>query len=178
MGLLCSFNESVVRRDSLELCLRRLSQYTVLSSIATKSYHLLQESSKRLLPERGASNIQTPSCSAVGNMARAPDPDPATHLGQPMTPTGMAPPTSVEAGTYMQYSSLLLAPHRIYACPQQTTSSSNLLPSALDPLLAGSADMMNDGGGGFENVPEFWETPFLSQLEFYQPHDFTLSQLE
>ncbi|KAK4647013.1 uncharacterized protein QC761_121810 [Podospora bellae-mahoneyi] len=178
MGLLCSFNESVVRRDSLELCLRRLSQYTALSSIATKSYHLLQESSKRLLPERGASNIQTPSCSAVGNMARVPDPDPATHLGQPMTPAGMAPPTSVEAGTYMQYSSLLLAPHRIYACPQQTTSSSNLLPSALDPLLAGSTDMMNDGVGGFENVPEFWETPFLSQLEFYQPHDFTLSQLE
>ncbi|KAK4171980.1 putative transcriptional activator [Triangularia setosa] len=183
MGQLCSFNESVVKRGSLsaswEVCLQCLSGYTGLSSIASKSFHLLQESSRRLLPERTASIAQNPSFPVAANMAQAPNPNApnaSTHAGQPMTPATMAPSTSIETGTYMQYSSLLLAPHRIYACPQQTPPNGNLLSSALDPLLAGAADMMNDGG--FDNVPEFWETPFLSQLEFYQPHDLTLPHLE
>ncbi|KAK4199005.1 putative transcriptional activator [Triangularia verruculosa] len=176
MGQLCSFNESIVTRESLsaswELCLRCLSRYTGLSSIASKSFHLLQESSKRLLPEKLASQPQTPSFPVITATAQVPEPGSRTQVGQPMTPS-----TSTEAGAYMQYSSLLLAPHRIYACPEPTTPNGHLLPSAVDPLLAGTTDiMMNDGG--FENVPEFWETPFLSQLEFYQPHDFNFSQLE
>jgi hypothetical protein len=56
MGQLCSFDDSLVNRESLtaswELCLRCLSRYTSLSSIATNSFNLLQESARRLLAER------------------------------------------------------------------------------------------------------------------------------
>lgn len=56
MGQLCSFDEGLVKRESLmaswELCLRCLSRYTGLSSIASNSFNLLQESARRLLAER------------------------------------------------------------------------------------------------------------------------------
>lgn len=39
--------------------------------------------------------------------------------------------------------------------------SSNLLLLVFDFLFVGFVDMMNDGGGGFENVLEFWEIFFF-----------------
>lgn len=55
MGRLCSFDDSNVRRESLsaswKLCLECLSRYTGLSSVANKSFCLLQESARRPLPQ-------------------------------------------------------------------------------------------------------------------------------
>lgn len=67
MGQLCTFTGSTVLDEPLasswELCLRCLSRYTGLSSIAKKSFHLLEESAKRLLPG-------VPSYGKVGAHAR------------------------------------------------------------------------------------------------------------
>ena len=56
MGRLCTFNDAVLKQKSLatswDLCLQSLSRYTGLSSIADKSVHLLQGSSRRLLPNQ------------------------------------------------------------------------------------------------------------------------------
>ena len=55
MGQLCKFNEPIVSYSSLatswELCLKHLSHYTKMSSIAKKCHNLLQENAKRLLSE-------------------------------------------------------------------------------------------------------------------------------
>ncbi|KAB5580894.1 fungal-specific transcription factor domain-containing protein [Coniochaeta sp. 2T2.1] len=55
MGRLCNFTGATVKQESLsatwEVCLRCISQYTGLSSIASKSFHLLKESARRLLPQ-------------------------------------------------------------------------------------------------------------------------------
>lgn len=56
MGRLCTFNDALLKKKSLaaswDLCLRSLSRYTGLSSIADKSVHLLQGSLRRLLPDQ------------------------------------------------------------------------------------------------------------------------------
>ena len=58
MGRLCKFNGQTVSSGSLatswDLCLKHLSRYTKMSSIAKKCHDLLQENAKRLLskPQR------------------------------------------------------------------------------------------------------------------------------
>ena len=53
MGRLCKFNGLTISYGSLatswELCLKHLSRYTKMSSIAEKCHNLLQENAKRLL---------------------------------------------------------------------------------------------------------------------------------
>ncbi|KAK5659812.1 hypothetical protein OQA88_1024 [Cercophora sp. LCS_1] len=167
MGRMCSFSNAVVRRESLaqslDLCLQSLSQYTALSSIALKSVNLLQESTKRLLPDRAAKDQPLPAAYSV----------PTQATGQ----SAYAHTTSLMANVVEGIPQMHLQPSfALEPCHQPTGPL-----SGVDPVLAG-----NSLGDPFE--AELWAAndsgtsywpfmPFLSQLESL-PQDFGIASLE
>ncbi|KAK3897730.1 fungal-specific transcription factor domain-containing protein [Staphylotrichum tortipilum] len=170
MGRLCSFNDAVVKRDALaaswELCLQSLSRYITLSSIADKSVYLLQESARRLLPER---DQHPPSLAPIPYGEPLPQPRPRTMQ------TDMACPRPSTLG--MQYAPLPAG--MVDDC--QLQQSVDIFPGG-GPVMA--APPMNEGLGqdmwmaGDVSGASYWPfMPFLSQLEAL-PKGFDMASLE
>ena len=205
MGQLCSFNDpTMLKQDSTlamswELCLRCLSRYTGLSSIADKSFHLLQESAKRLLVGPTGPPALAQPVGSLGSMDGAPktaadmvDHAPSYNIGTP-------PMTNDKTATEGQLGQLPAAP------------AQRLLPldhpfqrQLLDPALLGSVPgpmtlPTGDGAARTDNNPaagldhgtgEMWPSghdpsgnsywafmPFLSQLESL-PQEFDIMGFE
>lgn len=77
MGQLCTFADACIVEGSLsvtlELCLRCISRYTGLSSIAKKSFHLLQESAERLLLNNRRRTLESESRRLANDLADVDD---------------------------------------------------------------------------------------------------------
>lgn len=169
MGQLCAFNDDS-RADqsfseSWDLCLQNLSQYTVLSTIAKKSFYLLQESAESLLSNNFQKEGQGPQSLSI-RFTDETRGDKSTHAGYPtvgiqgahiqtsngrennLQPVDNLPDTSLEKETGMQ--------------PFQTYQDQNLYG---DPGIDG--DNMEGFGNEIWNVDaSYWSfMPFPSQLE-------------
>ncbi|BEI83411.1 hypothetical protein CcaverHIS002_0400150 [Cutaneotrichosporon cavernicola] len=155
MGQLCSFDEGLINRESLtaswDLCLRCLSQYTGLSSIANNSFNLLQQSTKRLLAERdrpGAADMENGRLQ--GRIWAAPN------------QTGVRP-SNTPAGTGLDLQNRSLSatlvggePSTLTTTGQVKTSGVNLPEDSLEAELWGAGDPAGLGEWAF--------MPYLSQV--------------
>ncbi|KAL2140209.1 hypothetical protein VTI28DRAFT_4095 [Corynascus sepedonium] len=172
MGRLCSFDNSNVRRESLsvswKLCLECLSRYTGLSSVANKSFCLLQESARRLLPQD--QQILLPLSSS--------SPDSPSQVLR----TGMMP-----YGDNGGSPSLLARFSNSDGCQEQRTQGA-FSTSAPVSLSGGDGTSLGNEGNLAADViwpandplgTSYWPfMPFLSQLESFQQQDFNASNLE
>lgn len=157
MGQLCTFSDNTRGNgsfsDSWDLCLQNLSRYTTLSTIAKKSFHLLQESAERLLSNNPQTAYPTPC--PQGSYIQ-------TSNGQEngMQPVGNFPDTPPEKDTGMQ-SVQSYQEQDFYGYPAIET------------------DNMEDLGSELWNVdPSYWSfMPFLSQLETF-PTNFDFSDID
>ncbi|KAK4447154.1 fungal-specific transcription factor domain-containing protein [Podospora aff. communis PSN243] len=168
MGRLCSFAHNVVRPDSVtaswELCLASLSRYKTLSTVASKSYHLLQESARRLL----ASQVQRGPASppeGSGQQPRANDSggNSSSHVANVTTAldagnNGLGVGMEVtQAGTTT-------------TCQAQHQLGADLVPSPTFALEATGLDSSSGMDVMWASTtspdPSYWPfMPFLSQLE-------------
>lgn len=183
MGQLCTFGDASVVDDSLsaswELCLQCLARYTGLSSIAKKSFHLLQESAKRLLLNNHRQPVECDTRRLTDDVADA-DAGYPTPGSQETLPQGLyiseenSQPVSnllenqLEKESYIQSSNV----HTEWDFrPEADLEAGNLEVSNFD--VADGELWSNDPAG-----TSYWPfMPFLSQLETL-PSNFDGSMIE
>ncbi|KAF9894111.1 hypothetical protein FE257_009084 [Aspergillus nanangensis] len=158
MSRLCHFTNPDVLEDSStiwDVCLRCISCYTGLNSIAYRSYHLLQDSAKRLLPNDSSTKDHTGNGTGNQYWEQSVQPSAHDHIPQP-------PNMSTEGipETYWQppSSKTQVDQQPMY---EMATELGDPPSNVLDSELWGNdADMVS-----------YWSfTPFLSQLETLPPN--------